>query len=506
MTMPRRTATWISVVGVGALCAVFGVRTLRAPGAASPKPVRTAGPGHHDVGATANLAPQGGTLAASADTDGFLPAEIKQMQAIVAKFSVGDFAGALDLADERALEAGASPGFHRWIIAQLPVLLTSAGWSKLRLGACDEATQYLRRAEALGRTLETAKGLAVCFYKQKNFGGAKDQFAWFLERQPDDLEMGLLYADVMESEGRYDEAVKLLERADAVNAGHGQDANGLDPTALKQRLSSMRAREKEGVLQQVETSQNFRLSYRSVDHEDLVNFVLTTLEDALDEYIETYGMQAPRAPIEVVLYPAADFKSAVAYGPEWAEGLFDGRLRIPIRDEMMVVGQDNPFLREVLRHELVHALFAMASDSRNLPSWFNEGIAQRLSCASPGCGPFQFPPTPGLFLAKEAFFTPYTSFDALRAGRAYRQSLYLIYAIETLYGAGISNAPRGRNAALAADTPQEALRRLVTAVTTTSDLGSDSLVAPLGATFDELHAQAASLWNRRIALNSQGTR
>src|SRR5690606_32515263 len=102
------------------------------------------------------------------------------------------------------------------------------------------------------------------------------------------------------------------------------------------------------------------------------------LEASLTHFVERYGFRAPVAPIEVVLYPADHFSGMVPGGPSWAEGIFDGRLRIPIREEMLLGNRSG--LLQVLRHELVHALFSSMNDSRAMPSWFDEGIAQLLSC------------------------------------------------------------------------------------------------------------------------------
>jgi len=412
---------------------------------------------------------------------GFDPKDEPFIQGIHARFNTGDFAGALKLADESSVSDARSAAYHKWLNEQMPALLTSAGWAKLKLGDCDEATQLLRRAEALKKTPETSKGLAVCYYKQKNHLAARDQFAAYLEKDEGDATMQTLYADVLESDGRYDEAVKALERAHEIFSKAQPPAEG-ELAAVKQRLESMRGRAKESGFQQSETSRNFRLAYRAGDHEDLVAFVLQTLEDALDEYVERYAFKPPVNQIEVSLYPAESFRSVVVGGPEWAEGLFDGRLRIPIRAEVLETRRYDG-LRTVLRHELVHALFALMSDSRSIPSWFDEGLAQRLSCDTAGCGAFSFPPKPGAFLPKESFFTPYTSFDAVKAGRAYRQSLYLVQVLERTNADG-----------------ETALRQLVSGVTITSDLSGDGLLRPLGLTFEGLHKHAASLWDQRQPL------
>lgn len=399
----------------------------------------------------------------------FAPVEADLMRQIHARFATGDFIGALRLADEQAERDDLSDAFHAWLVDQLPPLLTSAGWARLKLGDCDEATTYLRRSEALRRSNETAKGLAVCYFKQRNLAGAREQFTYYLEKQPDDHEMRVLYADILESEGRYDEAVRSLETAAAALG---------DDKSVAERLASMRGKAKESPLQGVETSRNFRIAYRAGDHEDLVSFALETLEATLDEYVEHYDFRLPPAPIEVIFYPADDFKSVVTYGPDWAEGLFDGRVRVPVRQEILTSGQFKP-LEIVLRHELVHALLSIMSDGRQAPPWFDEGVAQRLSCIKDGCGRFSFPPTPGGFLEVPAFEAPYTSFPAVKAGRAYRQSLYLVLMLERQAG-------------------EDALRQIIGHVSTASDLGSNGLLAAVNLAFPTLHATAGAAWAQRM--------
>lgn len=406
------------------------------------------------------------------ETANFTPSEADLMRKIHAHFATGDFVGALKLADDETLVDARSVAFQKWINEQMPTLLTGAGWSRLKLGDCEEATTYLRRAEVLRRAPETAKGLAVCYFKLRNLASAREQFTYYLEKQGDDQQMRVLYADTLESEGRYDDAVRALETA-AISLP--------DDQALKQRLTSMRGKAKESLSQLIETSQNFRLSYHAGDHEDLVSGVLETLEAALSDYMDQYDFRLPPSPIEVILYPAEDFKAVVSYGPDWAEGLFDGRIRIPVRQGLGAGGIRD--LELVLRHELVHALLALMSDGRQIPPWFDEGLAQRLSCAKRGlCGRFEFPPTPGAFLAVPSFLSPYTAFTAVKASRAYRQSLYLILVLEHVAG-------------------DEAMKRIIGKVGPSTDLSSDSLLAPVNLTFASLQATAAREWKSRQPLN-----
>ncbi|MEN9834873.1 MAG: hypothetical protein RL011_1066, partial [Pseudomonadota bacterium] len=337
-----------------------------------------------------------------AQLTGGSPEDEAAMQQIYAAFAMGDFAGALNLADAAASDGKFSSEFRHWLSQQMPSILVSAGWSKLRLGDCEQATDWLRRAVALTPAPAAVKGLAVCYYKQKQMMQAREQFLNYLALEPNDSEMLLLYTDVLESEGRFVDAVGILKQLQALAEN---PAAGLDGTAIGHRLRSMQSREKESASMQTEASRNFRLTFRSGDHEDLVAFVLQALEDAADEFRETYGMPAPQSQIEVVMYPAESFQGVTGGGPSWAEGLYDGRIRIPVRPERHKTEKVD--LDIVLRHELVHALLAQLGDSRNLPPWFGEGVAQRLSCAAHFCTNFEFPPQPGGFLPPDSFATSY---------------------------------------------------------------------------------------------------
>jgi hypothetical protein len=424
------------------------------------------------------------TPIAETPAPGLSSKESEIVKTIYARFATGDFVGALKLADQHLTARTTSDGLHKWIMEQMPALLSSAGWTRLRLGDCEEAIGYFMRADVIRRSPESTKGLALCHYKQKNFVSAREHFDAFLEKNPGDHQMQILLTDVLESEGRYDQAVKILEKTvteieniDQTKAAYPDQMPDVD--VLKNRLKGMKTKAAVSKHQLSETSQNFRLSYRAGDHEELVGFVLTTLEEALDEYIENYGFLRPVNQIEVILYEADNFRSVVAGGPEWAEGIFDGRLRIPVRETML--SGDPGGLKIILRHELTHAMTASVSDNRTLPPWFEEGLAQKLSCPGGECGPFRFPPTPGGFLPEKAFATSYISLASDKASRAYGQSLYLIHVLQRLRGADV-------------------LRQIVGNITTSSDNSADGLLKPAGISFADLHGEAARLWERGTSL------
>lgn len=147
---------------------------------------------------------------------GFSAKDSAIIKSIHGQFATGNFVGALNIADQHLTDRATSDPLHKWITDQLQALLTSAGWTKLRLGDCDEAIGLFRRANVIQKSIEATKGLALCHYKQKNFASAREYFDSFLEKNPNDIQMRILLTDVLESEGRYDQAVGILEKT--VNA------------------------------------------------------------------------------------------------------------------------------------------------------------------------------------------------------------------------------------------------------------------------------------------------
>lgn len=140
----------------------------------------------------------------------------------------------------------------------------------------------------------------------------------------------------------------------------------------------MKAKAKSGAGQKTERSEHFFVSYREDDHDAILRSVLEILEAGLAEYSELLGIAPPSTAIEVILYRKEEFLDVIPGGPGWAEGVFDGRMRVPVARDMLV--DVNGRLATVLRHELSHAMMSFRSGARAWPTWFDEGLAQYLAC------------------------------------------------------------------------------------------------------------------------------
>jgi tetratricopeptide (TPR) repeat protein len=119
----------------------------------------------------------------------------------------------------------------------------------------------------------------------------------------------------------------------------------------------------------------FRLRYDGGVNEPLGVAVLAALDAAYADYNRRLGFR-PDDAIEVILQAEAVFQDGRT--PEWAAGLNDGTIRVPMR------GMEKPTaeLLAVLRHELAHS-FVAARTRGNCPTWLQEGISQWLEGGDP---------------------------------------------------------------------------------------------------------------------------
>jgi tetratricopeptide (TPR) repeat protein len=118
----------------------------------------------------------------------------------------------------------------------------------------------------------------------------------------------------------------------------------------------------------------FRIRYDGGANETLGQVVLEVLSGAYEDFARRLGFR-PQDPINVVLEMGTGIQDGV---PEWAAGVNDGTIRVPLRG----IEQPTPRLVAVLRHELAHSFIA-ARTGGNCPTWLQEGISQWLEGGDP---------------------------------------------------------------------------------------------------------------------------
>ncbi len=99
--------------------------------------------------------------------------------------------------------------------------------------------------------------------------------------------------------------------------------------------------------------------------------------DAAEMKIRQSLGHVPRRRVSVVLYTRGDF-STVTGAHEWTGGLFDGKIRVPVRNFDVAREQ----IKQTLAHEYTHVV--VRDITARCPTWLNEGLAQVIEGRNPG--------------------------------------------------------------------------------------------------------------------------
>ena len=177
-------------------------------------------------------------------------------------------------------------------------------------------------------------------------------------------------------------------------------------------------------------SGRFVLRYDSGQAPDRVGVeILAALDEMYSDMVGTFNY-SPREPIVVLLYPQETFYDLTGVPPE-VDGLYDGKVRVPITGLNTVP----PQLRTVLRHELVHAFVALKT-RRHAPRWVQEGLAQWHAGQRPPVSGSAFRP---LFEPRDgsAVFRIQQAFgNSSQMGAAYMASWYVVDSLQRRYSLG----------------------------------------------------------------------
>ncbi len=256
------------------------------------------------------------------------------------------------------------------------------------------------------------------------------------------------------NQGRYSEAASLLDQAIGVNPqsanlhsllGQAYYAEGRMAEAVDAltRAISLGAEDEVGkLLQKVqaewlleqnmgqESRGHFQLSFVDGEQGDaLAPRVLETLEDAYSE-LGSQLTYFPDIRVPVLLYQQKDF-SAVTNSPDWAGGVYDGKIRLPLGGMYRMSDQ----LAAVLYHEYMHVLVHFMAN-RRAPVWLNEGLAEmagRRLFSPPGFH-LQLAGQDGELLDWDTLAKPFSNLPAEQVMLAYEQSHSLVSFMVNRYG------------------------------------------------------------------------
>ena len=246
-------------------------------------------------------------------------------------------------------------------LAEAPgVARERAAWAAIRNGKLEEASRLF--AEAIAARPDDAAlrlGAGLAEHLQGREGQARKVLEDALRLDPKLTAASLLLGDIVYRQGEVDSAIRIYEVALAFAPNDPQ---------LQSKLEAWR---KEAALHgsfQHNLNSHFTVLFEGPAEQELAAAALHALESAYWR-IGTALLAYPPNIITVILYTDEQFRD-ITRSPSWAGGVYDGTIRIPMREAL----NNLPQLEKVLAHEFTHALVRSLSP-RGTPTWVDEGLA-----------------------------------------------------------------------------------------------------------------------------------
>ncbi|HEX4959706.1 MAG TPA: hypothetical protein VF173_02620 [Thermoanaerobaculia bacterium] len=247
-------------------------------------------------------------------------------------------------------------------------------------------------------------------------------------------------ADLLAAEGDFDDASKLVAKANAL----------LPFEAGGERMRQLQMEKRLASSAQVYRSPHFEIHYPALRGEPFAKEAARILE-AERARLQAWIPLSSSKVTEVHLLHFEDFR--VGYSPGLdVLGLFDGKIRVPLGDASRFV----PFVVTLLTHELAHAMIAERTGVR-APHWFQEGLAQHVEMLQESVNPIQGYRDKGNLLSVPLLEPAIVSLSPALVNLGYDESRWTLHYVEHRYGkAGIHrlldafNAGKTTDEALAA--------------------------------------------------------
>ncbi len=380
-------------------------------------------------------------------------------------FLRGEFPLADQLAKSQLNSTTLSLEYKNWLRTQLPMIKLGWAWALIRQKNCEEALPLLESTQDQSAQFLSLKGIGYCLLQKKDFAAASSYLERFLEKNKADPEAYILLAEAKESQGEATEALELAQQASAL-----QNLTDDESRELQKREESLNAKAQESSGQTELSSGFIRLRYQVTQHQNLASPAIQILQKTMETLNLQLSLPYPAEPIEVILHQAENF-GKIAHSPTWTAGLYDGRVRIPVLEGQ---GMTEEFAR-ILRHEITHAMLSEHALHRNLPAWFQEGLAQVAECPE-FCWHYRFASTSFPFLTSQSFDSGFMRLNRGEAQVAYKQSFYLMQVLYYQFH-GIAG-----------------IKQIIEQIPLIQDLSSDGLLAQIGQDFSALHQKAQESW------------
>lgn len=233
-------------------------------------------------------------------------------------------------------------------------------WLALEQGRARDAADGFERAIAAGgNDAMLHVGAALAARQLGQLTRARESLVRALQIDPALTPASLVLGTLRYEAGDLDGAIQAYEAALVRAPGQAEIQSRLDEWTKEHALHG-------GFLQA--QGSHFTVLFDGPAVEELAQRAVVILEGA---YLATGAalQRYPLEPVTVVLYTQQRFRD-ITRSPEWSAGMFDGRIRVPVRGALDAPGE----LERVLTHEFAHAVVRGVAP-RGVPAWLNEGLA-----------------------------------------------------------------------------------------------------------------------------------
>ena len=387
-----------------------------------------------------------------------------QYKLIVQLYKEAQYTKALELIKRELSGDHLSPSYRSWLTKEQRNLKIKIAYQFINSGQCYKAIPLLEEVIELEEHEAALKALGFCYYERSDFWSTSAYLERFLKKywDPKLLE---LYLQAQESLGQYEDAILLLNHIKS-----NKTLNREDEVLLDKSQSVIESKLSESEHQIRLEGKYLALHFRGIHHENLGFEVISLFDQSVEEFAYLFDVPPLKKIVEVYLYKAQNF-SSMHHGPSWAQGLYDGKIRIPVPLSETTMS-DN--LKRTIRHELAHAMLSQLNERGKLPTWFHEGLAQIFECPNL-CNDFQFPASRGEFLSKNHFGKSFLQLNAANSHMSYLQSKYMLMIYLEQHGIF-------------------GLQRILSRIRNNVDYSSSRLFAGLNTSFLSLYQNSAKYW------------
>jgi tetratricopeptide (TPR) repeat protein len=242
-------------------------------------------------------------------------------------------------------------------------MLEQAAWAALDARRVQEAADAFAEAIALDpKNPRLRLGAGMAAFLQRRDADAKQSLEYALQLDPRFTRARAQLAHVIRRMGDLLGAIREYERVVSELPG---DEGARETLERWKRELELHTRMRE------EVGDHFVVSFEGPEDSALGAQAVEALERAYWRVCDLLGV-FPTQSIQVILYSNEQFRD-ITRSPPWAAGVYDGRIRVPVRGAKSNLKE----LERVLGHEFVHALVRSLSE-RAVPAWLNEGLATAL--------------------------------------------------------------------------------------------------------------------------------